>query len=453
VSETIFALATAPGRSAVAVVRISGPATAEALAAIGAGGLEPRRASLRRLIFPGRGEEPGREIDQALALWFAGPASYTGEDSAELHVHGGRAVVEALSAALLAAGLRPAEPGEFTRRAFLNGKLDLAQAEGVADLVDAETEAQRRQALDQLDGALGRRYEAWRAELVELLALLEAEIDFPDEDLPGGLSSRIAPRATALIGELDAALAGGGRGEEIREGYKIALIGAPNAGKSSLFNRLVRREAAIVTPTAGTTRDVIEAALDVQGYKVVLADMAGVRTTEHEIEAEGVRRARAWAEGASLRLWVVDASGGEAGWREAADLVRAGDLCLANKADRTRGSDAAAAQAWAEARGAAWMPLSASSGEGLDAAVAALEARVAQALSGADFPAVTRARHRLRLLEAREHLQRSLAALDLGAELAAEDLRLAARALARVAGRVDVEDVLDVVFASFCIGK
>ena len=251
-------------------------------------------------------------------LWFPGPASYTGEDFAELHVHGGRAVVEALSAALLGTGLKPAEPGEFTRRAFLNGKLDLAQAEAVADLVDAETEAQRRQALDQLDGALGRRYAAWRGELVELLALLEAAVDFPDEDLPGGLASRIVPRATALIAELEAALAGADRGEQIREGFRIALVGAPNAGKSSLFNRLVRREAAIVTPTAGTTRDIIEAALDVKGYKVVLADMAGVRATEHEIEAEGVRRARAWAEGAALRLWVVDVSAGE-GAREGAE--------------------------------------------------------------------------------------------------------------------------------------
>lgn len=493
-TDTIFALATPPGRSAVAVVRISGPATAPALAAIGAGGLEPRRASLRKLVSPAgklspRREERGGEaaeggparqtcapptagpspgclpstgaerpvIDQALVLWFPGPASYTGEDSAELHVHGGRAVVEALSAALLAVGLTPAEPGEFTRRAFVNGKLDLAQAEGVADLVDAETEAQRRQALDQLDGALGRRYEAWRGELVELLALLEAEIDFPDEDLPGGLASRIVPRATALIAELEAALAGADRGEEIREGFRIALIGAPNAGKSSLFNRLVRREAAIVTPTAGTTRDIIETALDVNGYKVVLADMAGVRETEHEIEAEGVRRARAWAESAALRLWVVDASAGEGtgegGWREASELVRPGDLCLANKADRTRGADADAAQAWADAIGAQWLPVSAASGEGLDGAVAALESRVASALSGADFPAVTRARHRLRLEEARAHLQRSLSVLAAGAELAAEDLRLAARALARVAGRVHAEDVLDVVFASFCIGK
>jgi tRNA modification GTPase len=448
VIDTIFALATAPGRSAVAVIRLSGPATAEALAGIGAGGLKPRRASLRAL----RGGPGGAVIDQALVLWFEGPASFTGEDSAELHVHGGRAVVEAVSAALIDAGLRPAEPGEFTRRAFQNGKLDLAQAEAVADLVDAETEAQRRQALDQLDGALGRRYEAWRLEIVELLALLEAEIDFPDEDIPGGLSARVGPRVERLQAELAEALAGGERGDRIREGYRIALIGAPNAGKSSLFNRLVGREAAIVTATAGTTRDIIEQALDLEGYKVLLADMAGVRETEHEIEAEGVRRARAWADRAALRLWVVDAADAGEGWRDAADLVRSGDLLILNKCDVGAAGEGAAL-GWAEARGAEVVRLSASTGEGLDRLSTTLHAKVSSALSGAEFPAITRARHRARLQEARASLVRATGALELGPELAAEDLRLAARALGRVAGRIDPEDVLDVVFASFCIGK
>jgi tRNA modification GTPase len=361
-------------------------------------------------------------------------------------------VIEAVGAALVDAGLRPAEPGEFSRRAFQNGKLDLAQAEAVADLVDAETEAQRRQALDQLDGALSRRYEAWRSEIVELLALLEAEIDFPDEDVPGGLSARVAPRLARLRGDIDEALAGGDRGDRIREGYRIALIGAPNAGKSSLFNRLVGREAAIVTATAGTTRDVIEQALDLEGYKVLLADTAGVRDTEHEIEAEGVRRARVWAESAALRLWVVDAADAGEGWREAADLVQLGDFCIVNKFDLSRDGQDGRAIAWAEARGAAVVRVSAATGAGLDALSAALHAKVSSVLSGADFPAMTRTRHRLRLREARDCLERALRAVDVGAELAAEDLRLAARALARVAGRVDAEDVLDVVFASFCIG-
>jgi tRNA modification GTPase len=363
-------------------------------------------------------------------------------------------VVEAVTGALVAAGADPAVPGEFTRRAFLNGKLDLAQAEAVADLVDAETEAQRRQALDQLDGALGRRYEAWRGALVDMLALLEAEIDFPDEDLPGGLAARIVPRVTALIGDLDVALAGAERGEGIREGYRIALVGAPNAGKSSLFNRLVGREAAIVTPTAGTTRDVIEAVADIKGFKVILADMAGVRDTEHEIEAEGVRRARAWAEAAALRIWVIDASSGAGGWKDAAELVRQGDLCIANKSDLDPGDDLASARAWAAARGAAWIDgVSVATGSGVEALAQSLESRVSGALSGADFPAVTRARHRRRLEEARAHLRRGRESLPLGAELAAEDLRLAAGALARVSGKVHAEDVLDVVFANFCIGK
>lgn len=446
-TDTVFALATAPGRAAVAVVRLSGPATSPALKALAGALPAARRASLRTLRAP-----DGARLDDALVLWFPGPGSYTGEDSAELHLHGGRAVVEAVSHVLASLGVRPAEPGEFTRRAFQNGKLDLTQAEAVADLVDAETEAQRRQALDQLDGALGRRYEAWRLSIVETLALLEAEIDFPDEDLPGGLASRTIPRIDALIAELDAALADAARGERVRDGYRIALIGAPNAGKSSLFNRLVRREAAIVTPIAGTTRDVLEATFDLAGYKTLLADTAGVRATADVVELEGVRRARAWAESAALRLWVIDPAAPGDLWREGAELIRRGDLALLSKSDLGGAPDPDVLAAIAE-RGAELLHVSAETGEGLDALEAALAARVAEALSGADFPAVTRERHRARLTEAREHLVRARMALDLGPELAAEDARLAARALARVAGRVDAEDVLDVVFASFCIGK
>jgi tRNA modification GTPase len=448
VNDTIYALATAPGRAAVAVLRLSGSGCAAALAAMAGGGLRPRQASLRRL----KGADGG-VIDQALVLWFPAPASYTGEDCAELHLHGGRAVVEAATARLAELGLRPAEPGEFTRRAFQNGKLDLAQAEAVADLVDAESEAQRRQALDQLGGALGRRYEVWRVELIECLALLEAEIDFPDEDLPGALGESVRPRALALIAELDAALSEAARGERVRDGYRIAVIGAPNAGKSSLFNRLVRREAAIVTPVPGTTRDVIEAGFEVAGYRVLLADTAGVRVSDDLVEAEGVRRARAWAQQAALRLWVVDGSAGEGAWAEAADLAQAGDILVLNKADEPEAADSEAARVRATEQGFEALSLSAATEAGLDALVAKLEARVVADLSGADFPSVTRERHRFRLTEAREHLSRALPALSLGPELAAEDFRLAARALGRVSGRIDAEDVLDVVFASFCIGK
>jgi tRNA modification GTPase len=450
VNDTIFALATPPGRGAVAVLRLSGPGTAAALAGLGAGDLAPRRASLRALSDPG---ESGQVLDQGLVLWFPGPASYTGEDGAELHLHGGRAVVEAVSSALVALGLRPAEPGEFTRRAFQNGKLDLAQAEAVADLVEAETAAQRRQALDQLEGALGRRYDGWRGELIELLAWLEAEIDFPDEDLPGGLATRVGPRLAGLLHEIDAALVQDARGLRVRDGFPIALIGAPNAGKSSFFNWLMGRDAAIVAATAGTTRDVIEGVLTLEGYKVVVADMAGLRATDHDIEAEGVRRARAWAEGAALRIWIVDGSGAGGAWREAADLVRPGDLLVVNKNDEGSGPDAAAAAESAARRGLGVFHVSVTKGGGLETLRTAVTATVVSALAGADFPATTRARHRFRLQEARVHLDRALSGLDLGAELAAEDLRLAARAFGRVSGRVDAEDVLDVVFASFCIGK
>ena len=447
-SDTVFALATAPGRAAVAVIRLSGPGCAAALKAIAGEGLKPRQAGLRPLK-----AADGAVLDQALVLWFPGPASYTGEDAAELHLHGGRAVVEAVSERLAQVGLRPAEPGEFTRRAFQNGKLDLAQAEAVADLVDAESEAQRRQALEQLGGALGRRYEAWRVELIECLALLEAEIDFPDEDLPDALAQRVGPRARALIGQLDQALAEAARGERVRDGYRIAVIGAPNAGKSSLFNRLVRREAAIVTPIPGTTRDVIEATFDVAGFRCLIADTAGVRVSDDLVEAEGVRRAQAWAEGAALRLWVVDGSAGDRAWSEAAELARSGDLLVLNKADLGAGADGAAAKARAGPLGVEILPVSVATGAGLDALVTRLEQRVVADLSGADFPSVTRERHRLRLSQARQHLARALDALAMGPELAAEDFRLAARALGRVSGRIDAEDVLDVVFASFCIGK
>jgi tRNA modification GTPase len=421
--DTIFALATPPGRGAVAVIRLSGPETASALSILGAGRLKPRRASLRRLR-----DANSREIDQALVLWFEGPASFTGEDCAELHLHGGLAVVEAATAALLAAGLRLAEPGEFTRRAFQNGKLDLAQAEAVADLIEAETLAQRDQALKQLEGALSRRYEGWRDQLIHVLAMLEAAVDFPDEELPEDLADRARPGVEALIADLDAALADGRRGERIRDGFRIALTGEPNAGKSSLFNALVGRDAAIVTPIAGTTRDVIEASLVLGGRKVLIADTAGLRDTDDIIEAEGVARARKWAEGADLILLLVPA--GEA-------LPDVGDVWIV----RTKGDLRDDPEA-----------ISVATGQGLDALLARLTEAVVAATSGSDFPAATQARHRTRLLDARSHLDRAREHLE-APELAAEDIRLAIRALEAVTGRVDVEAVLDIIFSSFCIGK
>ena len=289
-TDTIFAPATAAGRAAVAVVRLSGPGTRTAVRALSGRLPSARRASLRRLA-----AADGQPIDEALVLWFPAPASYTGEDCAEFHVHGGQAVAGALVEALSALGLRLAEPGEFTRRAFEHGKLDLAQAEGVADLIDAETEAQRRQALAQLGGRLSDVQARWRDGLTRASAMLEAAVDFPDEELPGDVAGRARPILEILVGELEAAAADVARGEQVREGFRIALLGAPNAGKSTLLNVLAGREAAIVSATPGTTRDIIEVPLVLGGYKVILADTAGLRATNDEIEAEGVRRAEGWS--------------------------------------------------------------------------------------------------------------------------------------------------------------
>jgi tRNA modification GTPase len=434
-TDTIFAPATAAGRAAVAVIRVSGPDSCKILDALAPPRPAPRRAALRRL------KARGEALDEALVLWLPGPNSFTGEDSAELHLHGGRAGVEAVSHALAALGLRLAEPGEFSRRAFQNGKLDLTQAEAIADLVDAESEAQRRQALGQLEGELSARYEAWRRRLIQALARLEAAVDFPDEDLPEALQAEVGSRIGELAAELEEALDDHGRGERVREGFKIALIGAPNAGKSSLLNRLAGREAAIVTEIAGTTRDVIEVPAVIDGFKVLFADMAGLRESADPIEAEGVRRARAWAEAADLRLWVID----QAAPADLEEAVRPGDLLVLNKADLPPGPDAGLPDLQT-------LRVSARTQAGMDALWAALSARV-KALAGGDFPAVTRLRHRRHLQDAAQALRRGQGALARSPELGAEDLRHAAQALGRIAGRIDPEQVLDEVFSSFCIGK
>jgi tRNA modification GTPase len=451
VADTIFALASAPGRAAVAIVRLSGADTAAAVRALIGAAPKSRRPILRTMRRPG----DGAALDQALVLWFPGPHSYTGEDVAELHLHGGAAVIDGVTEALLDLGLRLAQPGEFTRRAFENGKLDLSQAEAIGDLVEAETDAQRHQALAQLDGSLARRHAAWREGLVEALALLEAAVDFPDEDLPVEVARGAAPLIDSVACEIDAALADGERGERVREGYRIALIGAPNAGKSSLLNALTGRDAAIVTATPGTTRDVIEVALNLAGYRVVIGDTAGLRRPKGAIEAEGVRRAAALAEAAELRLLVVDAAARDEHWLEAAALARAGDICVLNKRDLAPPPAAPDVTAWAAAHDLVVVDVSAAKGVGLADLQAAVTTRVVQALSGGEFPAATRARHRQDLVAARGHLARATEALSepVEVELAAEDVRLAARSLARVTGRVDPEDVLDRVFAKFCIGK
>lgn len=436
-NPTIYALASAAGRAGVAVWRLSGGRAAEVLTTLtGRPPPAPRRATRVRLVDPGSGEI----IDDGLAVWFPAPRSFTGEDVVELHLHGGRAVAQALAESLGRLGLRPAEPGEFSRRAFLNGKMDLTQAEAVADLVDAETAAQRRQALRQMDGGLARLAESWRGQVIGLLARLEAEIDFADEDIPAGLLEQVAGGVAALAGELATHLADNHRGERLRDGIHIAILGAPNAGKSSLLNRLAGRDAAIVSAQAGTTRDVIEVHLDLGGWPVVLADTAGLREAACDVEAEGVRRALARAEAADLKLAVLDGA-----TLDSATLAVIDDatLVVANKADIGECPDQVA--------GRPVLAVSARTGQGIEAMVRVLEDEVAARFAVTSAPMLTRARHRAAVEECREALVR----FDprAGAELAAEDLRLAARAIGRISGRIEVDDILDVIFREFCIGK
>ncbi|BCX16764.1 MAG: tRNA modification GTPase MnmE [Geminicoccaceae bacterium] len=443
---TIWAWGTPPGRGAIAVLRISGPASASVVRHLtGRPPPEPRRAQLRTLRDPRSGET----IDRALLLWFPGPASYTGEDSLEIHHHGGPAIAAALAAALRELpDTRPAEPGEFTRRAFLNGKLDLAQAEAIDDLVSASARAQLRQALEQARGTLGRRCAAWRAALLDALALLEAELDFAGEegDVGAGRLEEARPGLLRVRSEMAAALAEAAVGERLREGLTVAVIGPPNAGKSSLVNRLAGREAAIVTPYPGTTRDVIEVALELDGMPVTIVDTAGLRETADPVEAIGIARAKERAERADLALLVLDATAAPSSAEGFPG--REGDrLVVVNKVD------AAAAPAWVEGRPDA-LAISCRTGLGFDRLLERLAAMARERLAGGESALITRERHRAELAEARGALDRLLAAPP-GTELVllAEELRLAVAALDRLTGRAGVDAVLDRIFARFCIGK
>lgn len=437
-TDTIFALASGAGRAAIAVMRISGPGTEMLLRRLAGRLPRPRTASLRRLRDPRDGEP----LDEALVLWFPGPRSYTGEDAAELHLHGGRAVVAGVAEALAAAGARPAEPGEFTRRAFLHGRLDLTAAEGIADLIAAETAAQRRQALRQAGGALATLYGAWTTRLARLLARQEAFLEFEEEDLPGDLDAAVARDAAALRAEIAAHLVEGRRGERLREGLMVAILGAPNAGKSSLLNALAGWEAAIVSSRAGTTRDVVEVRLDLDGVPVTLADTAGLRAARDEVEAEGVRRARRRAEEADLVLAVFAADRAPDA-ETLALLGRPGTVAVANK------SDLAAPPA---ALGPAVLAVSARTAVGLEALRARLAAEAVARAGLAAEAVLTRPRHRAALAEAVDWLGAPLAEAPLP-ELRAEALRAALRAIGRITGQVGVEAVLDLVFGEFCIGK
>ncbi len=440
---TIYALSTPPGRGAIAIIRLSGGYTQKIVEKLTGKALpEPRQAALRVLSDP----ETGDPIDSGLVLFFKAPHSYTSEDMAELHIHGGVAIVDCILEVLSRfEGLRPAEPGEFTRLAVLNGRMDLTQAEAVADMIDSETMAQQKQAFRQMRGALGELYEGWRQKLALSLAHLEADIEFADEDLPGGIGQAVLSEVAILKDEIAAHILDD-RGRTLRHGVEIAIIGAPNVGKSSVLNYLAGREAAIVSARAGTTRDVVEVSLTLGGVPAVLADTAGIREAGDEIEREGVRRALKRATKADIRLHVTafgePAQADEARFQE-------GDIYVANKQDL--GATPRPSGVLAED----FYEISAETGAGMPALIAALNARVQEKFGLAERPALTRTRHRNALQEASVALERGFerAGSGMELELVAEDLRLAMREIGRITGAVDVESLLDIVFRDFCIGK
>ena len=445
VCDTIFALATAPGRSGVAVMRISGPETDVVLQKLSNSRLpRPRRAVLRRLS-----DLSNNDIDEALVLWFPRPHSFTGEDVAEFHIHGSTAVVEVLTAALFELGLRQAEPGEFTKRAFQNGKMDLTEAEGLADLIDASTAGQRHQALRQMKGGLRNVYEGWRSQILDALAFVEGEIDFPDEDdVPDALAQRASPGLKALASDLRAALDKSSRGERVRHGVDIAIIGAPNAGKSSIINRLAGRSAAIVSAEAGTTRDIVEVHMEMGALPVRVSDTAGLRETTNEIEAEGVRRALARAEDADIRVLVLDSRDQNIADARTNNILRAGDFIVINKTDLGEQLSGAPKNVSRET-----FFLSAETGEGFEGFVEGLEKAVISRFASTEQAGLTRARHRDCVEKAALAVERADENLSIAPELSGSELRAALHAVQELAGETDIEAVLDRVFSSFCIGK
>ncbi len=453
-AETIFALSSAPGKAGVSVVRVSGPASHASLKKIAkiSEELSARTAIVLSLYDP----ENDAMIDRALVLPFKGPNSFTGEDIVEYQIHGSPAVLSALLSTLAKCdGHRMAEHGEFTRRAFENGRMDLTEAEAIADLINAETQMQREQALLQMDGNLSRLYEGWRERLIKSMAYIEAVIDFPDEDVPDSETKKAIPAINVLIGEIESHLSDNRRGERLRDGIQIAIIGAPNAGKSSLLNALARRDVAIVSPMAGTTRDVIEVHLDLGGYPVILADTAGLRPEDitedgghGSIESEGIRRAIDRANAADIRILVFDGTQKELN-AHTLSLLNENSVIVFTKNDLPSFQNARDKKTISSNEN---VELSSTTGKNIDVLLEHVTKKIKSLYeSSRSTPSLTRTRHRNALEECLARLHDSKQALL--PELMAEDIRMAARSLGRITGRVDVEDLLDVIFRDFCIGK
>lgn len=448
--KTIYALSTAPGKAGVAIIRLSGPNVIAILKQIIGEVPKPRYATLKTLYHP----ITKHQLDKALILYFPAPHSFTGEDVGELHIHGGKAVIESVLEAIShCEGTRLAEPGEFTKRGFLNAKLDLTEVEGLADLIEAQTEAQRQQALLQASGVHSQLYESWRSQLLKALALLEAELDFADEaDVLESVTSEKDKIVKESVKSIKRHLSDHHRGEILREGFRVVIAGPPNAGKSSLLNRLAQRDAAIVSEEAGTTRDSIEVYLNLNGYPVIVTDTAGIRKTTSQIEQEGIRRSLSHISKANLIIWLEDSTKFEnleaISKQDIASLSsedREKTLIVFNKSDlRTLEiGDIHQAQ----------FKISVKTGEGLEALIGEITNRAQSIMGSQEAPTVTRARHREQLQTCVVALEAFLETKDSPLELKAEELRIAAHAIGRITGRIDMEDVLGEIFSTFCIGK
>ncbi|MDY0029765.1 MAG: tRNA uridine-5-carboxymethylaminomethyl(34) synthesis GTPase MnmE [Pseudobdellovibrionaceae bacterium] len=446
--DTIYALSTPPGRGGVAVIRASGPDSRSGLLALSAQGKKLPEARVATYWVLRDPEDKSVILDKAMVIYFAGPSSFTGEDCVEYHLHGGPSVIEAVLDALSRQPHhRLAEPGEFTRRAFENGKLDLTSAEAVADLIHAETQEQRRQALMQMGGALAKIYDSWKDDLAHILALMEADLDFSDQDLPDDLLLRVRPDLSHILDQITLHLNDNRRGEMLRDGVKLVVLGAPNAGKSSLINLLAQRDVAIVSHIAGTTRDIIDVHLNLGGYPVILSDTAGLRPdqlgeSDHDrIESEGIRRAIQRAEEADIKILMYD--GTSTPDQHTLALLDNSAILVRNKTDLIDTQKASS-----NSHGIA---ISTKSGQGIDKLLEQVTTLIKNKIGQSDTPSLTRQRHRTALEKTKQALLRSMQAPL--PELAAEDIRLAVRHLGSITGKVDVEDLLDMIFRDFCIGK